>query len=200
MESSLSIKKEKSTYKVHPKKFALWLLLVGITMLFAGFTSAYIVRRAEGNWMEFALPSSFLYSTVVVLLSSLSMWWAMRSAKRDEITQTKTGLWATLALGVLFGVLQYMAWTDMVQQELFFSNLQGNKISASFVYVISGMHLLHILGGLIYMVAVLFKTYQFKVHKKSLLSIDLCNTYWHFVGLLWVYLYLFLYFARNISQ
>lgn len=199
MNHTLSLKKEQSTYRVHPKKFALWLLLVGVTMLFAGFTSAYIVRRAEGNWLEFALPSEFLISTVVVLLSSLSMWWSYRAAKNDELGQTKIGLWATLALGLTFGFLQYLAWTDMVQQELFFSNLAGNKISASFVYVISGMHLLHILGGLAYLATVLAKTYRFQVHKKNLLSIDLCNTYWHFVGLLWVYLYLFLYFARNIS-
>jgi cytochrome c oxidase subunit 3 len=140
-----------------------------------------------------------MISTVIVLLSSLSMWWSFRAAKKDELSQTKLGLWITLLLGLTFGVLQYLAWTDMVQQELFFSNLEGNKISASFVYVISGMHLLHILGGLVYLGAVLFKTYGFQVHKKNLLSIDLCNTYWHFVGLLWVYLYLFLYFARNIS-
>lgn len=195
----MTIPKEQGTYRVHPKKFALWLLLVGVTMLFAGFTSAYIVRRAEGNWLEFALPGSFMWSTLVVVLSSFTMIWAYRSAKGDELTQVKTGLVSTLVLGMLFSFLQYQGWSQMVSQELFFSNIDGNKISASFVYVISGLHLMHILGGLIYMVYVLNQSFRLKVHKKNLLSIDLCNTYWHFVGILWVYLYLFLYFARNIS-
>lgn len=199
MQTGMTISKDQQGYRVHPKKFALWLLLVGITMLFAGFTSAYIVRRAEGNWLEFALPGSFLFSTLVVVLSSATMIWAYRSAKNDELNQVKLGLLFTLILGGLFTFLQYKGWTEMVNQELFFSNIDGNKISASFVYVISGIHLLHILGGLIYIVYVLNQSFKLQVHKKSLLSIDLCNTYWHFVGILWVYLYLFLYFARNIS-
>lgn len=195
----MTISKDQGTYRVHPKKFALWLLLVGVTMLFAGFTSAYIVRRGEGNWLEFALPTSFLISTIVVVLSSITMIWAFRAAKNDELTQVKAGLLLTIVLGLAFTVLQYQGWTQMVTQDLFFSNIDGNKISASFVYVISGMHLLHILGGLIYLFYVLNQSFRLKVHKKNLLSIDLCNTYWHFVGILWVYLYLFLYFARNIS-
>lgn len=186
------------TNRVEPRRFTLWLLIIGMSMLFMAFTSAYIVREAEGNWFEFALPTVFLYSTMIVVLSSITMVMAYRAAKKDELSQLKFGLILTIALGILFCYLQYLGWQDMVQRNLFFSNSDdGTKVSASFVYVISGVHLLHIIGGIIFLLAVTIKTFALQVHKKKLLLINMCNTYWHFVGILWVYLYLFLYLTRQ---
>ena len=96
--------------RVHPKKFSLWLLLLGILMLFSGLTSAYIVRKGDGNWFNFELPTVFLYSTAIILLSSVTMIYAYRSAKNDEINGVKIGLILTLILGVSFIVSQYMGW------------------------------------------------------------------------------------------
>jgi cytochrome c oxidase subunit 3 len=183
---------------VHPKKFSLWLLLLGILMLFAGLTSAYIVRRGDGNWFDFQIPSIFFISTILVLLSSLSMWFALRSAKNDEISHVKIGLLVTIALGIAFTISQYWGWKAMESQGLFFVNpKEGEKVSASFLIAIAAIHLIHIIAGIIYLISTYFKTLHAKVHKKNLLSIEMCNTYWHFVGLLWVYLYLFLYFAPD---
>ncbi len=189
--------------KVHPKKFALWLLLLGILMLFAAFTSAYIVRKGDGNWFNFRPPIVFLYSTLVVVLSSVSMLFAYKSAKKDNLGNVKIGLGITILLGVVFSYLQYQGWVVMNSLDLHFvnnnneisNNLSGDRISASFLIVIAAVHLVHILAGIIFLLVVLLRTFQFKVHKNSSLLIDMCNTYWHFVGLLWVYLYLFLYFA-----
>ena len=184
---------------VHPKKFSLWLLCIGILMLFAGLTSAYIVRRGDGNWFDFELPSVFMVSTLLVLLSSVSMYFAMRSARRDEIGGIKIGLAITIVLGLLFTFSQYYGWKVMESQGLYFVNpREGEKVSASFLIAIAAIHLVHILVGIIYLVSTLIKTYNFKVHKKNTLTIEMCNTYWHFVGLLWVYLYLFLYFAPDL--
>lgn len=182
--------------KVHPKKFSLWLLILGIVMLFAGLTSAYIVRKGDGNWFNFQLPTVFLYSTIIVLLSSVSMLFAYRSAKQDEINRINIGLIITMVLGLAFVYSQYLGWQALQEQGLFFVNpKEGNKISASFLIVLAGVHLVHIIAGIFYLLYTLINSLKLKIHKKATLLIEMCNTYWHFVGLLWVYLYLFLYFA-----
>ncbi|MDZ4757970.1 MAG: cytochrome c oxidase subunit 3 [Bacteroidota bacterium] len=184
---------QEQEYTVHPLKFILWLIIVAAVMLFAGLTSAYIVKKIDGKaWLEFQLPSMFMVSTIVVILSSVTMWWSHRSAKRDEIQRVKMGLFATLLFALSFVGLQYMGWKQLVENNVYFT---GFSVSASFVYVISGLHVLHILGGIIFLGILLAKTYRYEVHKKNMLSISLCSTYWHFVGLLWVYLYFFMTYA-----
>jgi cytochrome c oxidase subunit 3 len=184
--------------RVHPKKFSLWLLLLGILMLFSGLTSAYIVRKGDGNWFDFEIPTVFLYSTVVILLSSLTMLYAYRSAKNDEINGVKIGLALTIILGIGFIVTQYWGWVVMAGDGLHFVNpKEGDRVSASFLIAIAAIHLAHILAGIIYLIVTLVRTYKSQVHKKDTLQISMCNTYWHFIGLLWVYLYMFLYFAPD---
>ncbi len=183
--------------RVNPKKFAMWLLIIAIVMLFAGLTSAYIVRMGEGNWYRFDLPVQFLYSTITILFSSLSMWWAYRSAKSDELTQLKLSMVLTLIFAFGFVYLQIMGWKAMVAMNLFFSDIvNGDRVSASFVYALSWLHFAHIIGGIIFLMSITVRAFQSNIHRKKLLSITMCNTYWHFVGILWVYLYLFFYFAR----
>ena len=184
--------------KVNPKKFSLWLLLLGILMLFSGLTIAYIVRKGDGNWFDFELPPIFMYSTIIVLLSSVTMIWAFRAAKRDNITGIKIGLAATIILGIAFVISQYMGWLTLSDQGLHFVNPKyGDKVSASFLIAIAAIHLAHILAGIVYLIVMFINAFRFKIHKKNTLQISMCNTYWHFVGFLWVYLYMFLYFAPD---
>jgi cytochrome c oxidase subunit 3 len=184
--------------RVHPKKFSLWLLLLGILMLFSGLTSAYIVRKGDGNWFNFELPAVFLYSTGLILLSSITMIYAYRSAKKDEINGVIIGLLFTIILGVAFVISQYFGWLEMSGDGLHFVNpKEGDKVSASFLIAIAAIHLAHILAGLIYLIVMLFRTLNSQVHKKNTLQLSMCNTYWHFIGLLWVYLYFFLYLAPD---
>ena len=183
---------------VNPKKFSLWLLLLGILMLFSGLTSAYIVRKGDGNWFDFELPPIFMYSTIIVLLSSVTMIWAFRAAKKDDITGIKLGLAATIVLGIAFVISQYMGWLTLSDQGLHFVNPKyGDRVSASFLIAIAAIHLVHILAGIVYLIVMFINTFRFKIHKKNTLQISMCNTYWHFVGFLWVYLYMFLYFAPD---
>lgn len=174
-------------YLIHPTKFVLWLFIVASIMLFAAFTSGYIVRRGEGNWLIFDLPSLFTYNTILILCSSVSMQWAYASAKKDNLKGLKIGLFITLCLGICFAIGQWYAWGQLIDSGI---HLVGNP-SESFVYIISGVHLAHMIGGLIFLLIIIGKTFQFKVHKKNLLSINLCTTYWHFLGLVWVYLFFF---------
>ncbi len=189
---------QEHTRRVNPKKFSLWLLLLGILMLFSGLTSAYIVRKGDGNWFDFELPPIFMYSTVIVLLSSVTMIWAFRAAKRDNITGIKIGLAATIILGIAFVISQYVGWLTLSDQGLHFVNPKyGDKVSASFLIAIAAIHLVHILAGIVYLIVMFINAFRFKIHKKNTLQISMCNTYWHFVGFLWVYLYMFLYFAPD---
>lgn len=174
-------------YVINPKKFVLWLLIVASVMLFAGFTSAYIVRHGEGNWRVYELPSLFTTSTIIIALSSVFMQWAYIAAKKDELSQLKISLGITLVLGMAFGICQWLAYKQLVSQNVYFT---GNP-SESFVYIISFIHLVHMLGGVTFVLVAFIKAINLKVHKKNLLTINLCTTYWHFLGILWIYLYVF---------
>lgn len=177
---------------INPTKFVVWLLIVASVMLFASFTSAYIVRRGEGNWLLFDIPTVFAYSTVIVVLSSVAIQWAYSAAKRDELGQVKIALFTTLALGIAFCVSQWMGWKALVANNIHFV---GNP-SESFFYVISGVHLAHMIGGILFLLVVIGKALNLNVHKKKILSLNLCVTYWHFLGAAWIYLYFFLLLNR----
>lgn len=173
---------------MHPQKFALWLFLVSIVMLFAAFTSAYIVRRGEGNWLDFDLPALFSYTSVVIVLSSITMQWAYVSAKKDNLDMLKIALSLTTVLGIGFLVGQWYAWGDLVDKDVYFV---GNP-SGTFIYVLTGVHGVHLISGVIFLIIVLISSFRYKVHSKSLLRIEMCATYWHFLGALWLYLFFFL--------
>ena len=173
---------------VNAKKFALWLFIVSICMLFAGLTSAYIVKKSDGRWLQFDMPDMFLYSTLVLILSSIAMHWTYLKAKDNSLKAVKIGITATAAIAVVFFYMQYLSWVKLVAQDVF---LVGNP-SGSFVYIFSGLHLAHLIGGLVFLLVVFLDTMNYKVHSKSMLAIEMCTTYWHFLGGLWIYLYLFL--------
>ena len=185
-------KLEKEQYPVNPKKFMMWVFLVSVTMLFAAFTSSMIVRRGDGNWTYFIVPNIFTISTIIVVLSSAAMQWAYYSAKKNNIGSLKLALWLTLSLGIAFTICQYFGYKALIAMKIY---LVGNP-SESFFYVITGIHLLHILGGLIFLAVVLIRAYTYRVHSMNMLSINLSTTYWHFVGGLWVYLFFILNILR----
>lgn len=176
---------------VHPLKFALWLIIISIIMMFAAFTSAYIVRKEEGNWLEFDLPQNLIVNTALLVLSSVFMQLAYNAARKDNLNQVKIFLFATLALGIAFLVGQWQAWGNLVNNRVFFGGSDANP-SGSFLYVLTGVHGFHLITGLMFVLIVLVSSFQFKVHSRNLLRIELCTIYWHFLGGLWVYLYLFL--------
>lgn len=180
---------------MHPKKFALWLFIVSVVMLFGAWTSAYIVKRGEPGWSSFELPGQFWASTVIIIVSSISMVWAQWSAKRDNLEQTKIALGITTFLGIAFLVTQWLGWQKMVALNYYFAGSASNS-SSSFIYVLTGFHGLHIVSGLIVLALALIAAFRYKVHSKNMLRIELCSTYWHFLGGLWLYLFVFLLLNR----
>ncbi len=186
------VEKPQRPFSMNPKKFALWLFIVTIVMLFAAFTSAYIVRQAEGNWLDFSLPPIFYWNTGILLLSSVTMQWAYNSAKRDDLKNVKTAIVLTIVLGIGFLVSQIIAWGMLVDAGVFFV---GNP-SGSFMYIFTGLHGVHLISGIIFIIIVLIAAIRYNVHSKNILLIDMCNTYWHFLDALWVYLFVFLLLNR----
>lgn len=318
---------------MNPRKFAFWLFMVTVAMLFAAFTSAYLVRREAGDWKLFELPTLFIWSTVIIVISSITHQFAFWQAKKDELRNVKLLLVATLVLGIGFVVSQVYAWKELTTKNIFFAanashgitgyyytddnferrtnvhidstlnfewkqapamntsadsfsvmwtglleapvtgeftfymtsdnvrrvwideNLilfndvmntygtsegkakltKGEKhalkveyvensgdavaklewagpgvsrevipvknlwtvtpanASESFLYVITGLHALHILSAIVFLLVVMYFAFRNDIHSKNTFRLELCTTYWHFLGLLWVYLYVFLF-------
>ncbi|HSI89775.1 MAG TPA: cytochrome c oxidase subunit 3 [Adhaeribacter sp.] len=172
-------------------KFILWLLIISIIMMFAAFTSAYIVRRSEGNWLDVILPDTMIINTLILVASSFFMQLAYFSAKKDNIGTLKMSLFITFALGIAFLAGQWQVWVELVQNNVYFGGPTANP-AGSFLYVLTGVHGFHLITGLIFLIFVLISAFRFKVHSKNMRQIWMCTTYWHFLGALWVYLYLFL--------
>lgn len=178
----------KKTMTMNTKRFLLWMFMVSIIMIFAALTSAYIVRQAEGNWLSFQLPSILWYATGILILSSITAQLAYRSVKQDNIASVKTFLGISIILGIAFLIAQVYTWGVLVDNNVFFV---GNP-AGSFIYVIMGVHGFHLISGLVYLMIILGRTYQYKVHSKNLLQLGLSVSYWHFLDGLWLYLFVFL--------
>lgn len=180
---------EHNQNKIHQHKLALWIGIATIIMMFGSFTSAYIVRRAAGNWYEFKLPDIFFLNTLVILASSATLHWSYRCFKNGLEKRYKALLLTTLVLGLTFVALQYQGWNAL--------NAMGATFtinpSSSFVFVISGLHAVHVLGGIAALVVALAHAFYlpFKPTPRRKLRFELVVQYWHFVDLLWVYLVIF---------
>ncbi len=182
----------RTTLGMHPQKFAIWLFIVSVVMLFAALTSAYIVRQAEGDWYLFKLPEMFSYSTVVILLSSVTMHWAYLAAKKDNLTMVRVAISLTSVLGFAFLIMQFMGWKEMVEMNVYFV---GNP-SGSFVYVLTGVHGVHLVSAVAFLFIMLYAAFRYEVHSRKLIRIEMCATYWHFLDALWIYLYIFMLLNR----
>ncbi len=186
------VEEPKQPLAMNAKKFAMWLFLVSVGMLFAAFSSAYIVRQAEGNWVDFALPSLFYFTTAIIILSSISIQLAYFAAKKDDLKNVKLLVGVTTALGLAFLIGQVIGWKQLTEGSIY---LVGNP-SGSFVYILTGLHGAHLVGGIVYLLIVLFAAFRMKINSNNLLQLELCVTYWHFLGGLWIYLFVFLILNR----
>ena len=178
---------------MNPKKFALWLFMVSVMMLFGAWTSAYIVKRGEPGWALLELPDQFWVNTWIIIASSVTLIWARRAAGKNNPEQTKLAVGITTLLGVAFLVGQWLAWGKMVEMNYYFS---GSNSSSSFIYVLTGFHGLHIVSGVVLLLILLVSAFRYRVHSRNMLRMEMCSTYWHFLGGLWLYLFVFLLLNR----
>jgi cytochrome c oxidase subunit III len=173
----------------------MYLAIVSMVMLFAGLTSAYVVRAGSGNWLVFRLPDIAILSTAVIITSSLTMLIAQRATRKDNHRLASAALFATLALGIVFFFTQIEGWRQLTAQGIYFVGKYSNA-SGSFLYIIAMVHLLHMSGGIIALTVSFTKSVLKKYSSADHLGLDLTAIYWHFLDLLWVYLFLFLYYYR----
>ena len=190
MSTDMNLEKKKS----HPYQFYLWGGLGSIVMMFAGLTSAYIVKKSQANWLDFDLPNIFMVSTVVILLSSFTIQMAVKKVKEQNLQQYRGFLAVTAILGVLFIILQIQGFMQLEANSIALTGARSNS-AASFLFVITGLHLLHVLAGVIALIVVSLKAFSAKNDQINDLPVKLVSNYWHFVDILWVYLFVFLHWV-----
>jgi len=185
----------KQNQKLHPHKFLMWIAIGSLCMMFAGLTSAYIVKKSQDNVIEVSLPLIFWISTVVILFSSLTMQIAVKSIKAKEMQRYRLMLRFTALLGVVFALLQVYGFKYLQNHGVKLVGRNSNP-GASFLLVIIGLHALHVLGGVIGLVIMYLKVYFSKIRNYSSVPVEVMATYWHFVDVLWIYLLFFLMYLR----
>jgi len=176
--------------KIHPQKFLMWVAMSGIIMMFAGLTSAYIVKKNQSSWLQFDLPVAFYYSTALIVFSSITMFLSTRAIKAGETSKYQSMVSLTALLGISFLVVQYLGFKDLQAKNIAIVGPRSNS-AASFLFVITFLHMIHVLGGVIALIVFWFKAIRKSGASTSLLSVEILGTYWHFVGVLWIYLFLF---------
>ena len=172
------------------QKFVLWLGIASMAMIFAALTSAFIVREGQKKWFEFELPMVFWYSTALLLISSITVNFAQSSAQKGDMKKAGMFLLITLGLGIIFSVLQFVGWGQLADQGIRF--VDSNNLSGSFFIVITGTHLAHLFAGLLALIFTWVKTLRGKYTTYNYLGIKLAAIFWHFLDLLWLYLFVFL--------
>lgn len=178
------------------KKMMLWFGIISMVMMFAGLTSAYVVSKNRPDWISgFDLPPSLYWSTLVIILSSITFIFAKKSIEKDNRKNGTMFLLATLLLGIIFVVLQFQSFAEIISAGYYFTGSEST-ITTSFIYVVVLVHLAHLLAGLIVLLVVIYNHFKQRYHSGQMLGLELGATFWHFLDILWVYLFLFLYFFR----
>lgn len=180
----------------------MWIAMGSMAMAFAGLTSGFLVRQAQGNWRYYQLPAMFWYSTVAIVISSITMIMGVKAFKERQMPRFRLLISVTLLLGIIFGLLQYGGFYQLYHQlqtirmngETFKQaapvRVDGNP-SESFLFIIAGLHLAHMAGGIIGLIIVFFRAFSTRVKVYNATGLEIMATYWHFVDILWVYLFVF---------
>ncbi|MEM8846412.1 MAG: cytochrome c oxidase subunit 3 [Bacteroidota bacterium] len=178
------------------KKMMLWFGIVSLIMGFAGWTSAYIVSSKRTDWIsDLDLPQAFLWSTATIVLSSLTYILAKNAVKKENQKQGTLFLLTTLGLGIFFIVLQFVGFSQMLENGYYFTG-PTSSIKMSYVFLIAAVHIVHVVAGLISLLVVLVQQLRLKYSPENMLGLELGATFWHFLDILWVYLILFMYFVK----
>jgi len=178
--------------KIHPHKFTLWVAIGSIIMMFAGLTSAYIVKGSLPGWSTVKMPVVFYYSTAIMLISSVTIQSGLKAFKERNMRLYRRLSTATIVLGIVFILLQILGFAQLYNSGVL---LEGSGAGV-FLYIIFGLHAIHVLGGIIALLIMYFRAYSKRIRNYSSVPVEVAATYWHFVDVLWIYLFVF--FLLNI--
>ena len=190
-----SLDQELKQAKRKSAKPMLWVSMISMTMMFAGLTSAYVVSRKRDDWVSFDLPNAFYISTLLIILSSIAFMLAKFFIQKDNRQLTTLFLVSTLILGVGFVFFQFQGFNELFNSGLVFAG-EHSTVKSSFIYGITLAHLAHIAAGIIVLLVVMLNHFNKKYSSKYYLGLELGAIFWHFVDILWIYLFLFFYFIR----
>ena len=176
------------------KKMMLWFGIISLIMSFAGLTSAFIVSSSREDWLVgFVLPNAFVYSTLIIFLSSVFLYAAKQTLKKNQATTTTSLLIGALVLGIAFIYSQIQGFNQIIDSGYNFTGPTSN-ITMSYIYIIAVVHILHVLAGIVCLIVVIVNQLNKKYSAEDRLGFDLASSFWHFVDILWIYLFFFLYF------
>lgn len=193
MDLTQGSKKEKND---RARKMMLWFGIVSLLMGFVGWTSAYIVSSSREDWVsDINLPSSFLVSTLIIIISSFTYRLAEKSISRDNLKLGTKWLFTTFGLGIIFIILQFNGFSQMIGQGYYFTG-PTSSIKMSYVFLIAAVHIVHVVAGLTTLSVVIANHLRNRYSSKEMLGVELGATFWHFLDILWVYLILFMYFVK----
>ena len=173
----------------------LWVSMISMVMFFAGLTSAYVISMKREDWVTFDLPNAFYTSTILIVLSSISLILAQQFIKKDKRNLSLLLSVLTLFLGIGFVWQQYVGFNQLKSIGLFFTGPEST-VSTSFIIGITFLHVIHLLAGIIVLLVVIYNHFKYKYKPKNLLGFELGAIFWHFVDVLWIYLFFFFYFIR----
>ena len=179
---------------IRAKKMMLWFGIISLVMSFGGLTSAFIVSSTREDWLtNFQLPESFTASTIIIVVSSLVLYFSKKAFKKHQNQLSVSLLLGTFVLGLAFIYTQFSGFSEIIQSGYNFTGPTSN-ITMSYIYIIAVVHILHVLVGLISLIVVIINHLKKKYTPTNKLGFDLASIFWHFVDILWLYLFFFLYF------
>ena len=189
LEEELKVGRNKSA------KPMLWVSMISMVMFFAGLTSAYVISMRRDDWVTFELPDAFYSSTILIILSSITITISQKLLTKDKRELSIVFLLITFLLGVAFIWQQYAGFEDLRNAGLFFTGPRST-VSTSFIIGISLMHAVHVIAGIIVLLVVIYNHFKYRYKSDDLLGLELGAIFWHFVDVLWIYLFFFFYFIR----
>ena len=193
--SEKDLEKELTVGRKKSAKPMLWVSMISMVMFFAGLTSAYVISMRRDDWVTFDLPDAFYMSTILIILSSITISMSQRFIKKGKRELSILLLIITFVLGIAFVWQQYAGFEDLRNAGLFFTG-PTSTVSTSFIIGITLMHAFHVFAGIIALLVVIYNHFKYKYTSEDLLGFELGAIFWHFVDVLWIYLFFFFYFIR----
>ncbi len=189
------LQEELTTAKKISAKPMLWVSMISMVMFFAGLTSAYVISMKRDDWVSFDLPQAFYVSTFLIVASSVSLFFSQNFLKNNKRQLSLLFVVITLLLGIGFVWQQYVGFNQLKSIGLFFTGPEST-VSTSFIIGITFLHVLHLLAGVLVLLAVIYNHFKYKYKSDNMLGFELGAIFWHFVDILWIYLFFFFYFIR----
>ncbi len=176
------------TQRVDAAELGMWFFLATVTMLFAAFASSYLIRRTSSDWAPIALPTILWLNSAVLVLSSVALERARSRVSDGDLVGASRRLDLSIALGLAFVAGQAIGWSALIGQGVFLPT----SPHASFFYMLTGLHALHVTAGLILLTVTRFKVASAPQDSEAARWLRIAGSYWHFMGGLWIFLFLLL--------